>query len=422
VKALVFELDYARLAAARALGALSPRGYVSRLGPLRMKTVPDARILGGRWVLVETRMSGICGSDLKQVFLDAAADNPLQALVSFPHVPGHEPVGTVVEVGREVTRVRRGDRVACYPWLSCVVRGLPECAACRRGQMSLCESFTRGPFSAGMHAGTCRDVSGGFAELMPVHETECFVLPEAVSFDAAVLADPFSVALHAVLKSPPEPGETVLVYGAGGIGALTLLVLATLFPATRVLAVDPREHARDLARRIGARETFGASGKALIEAVAEAIGQPLQRPTFGLPWVHQGVDRVYDTVGAARTLETGLRLLRPLGTLVLVGVAKPARFEWTPLYFKEAAILGSSGYGIESLSAPAADVGVPAARRSDGVRAHAFEHFFALLASGRLDTGGIVTHRFPLTRYKDAFLTARGGGRQPVIKAVFDLG
>jgi threonine dehydrogenase-like Zn-dependent dehydrogenase len=90
-------------------------------------------------------------------------------------------------VGREVTRVRKGDRVACYPWLSCVVRGLPECDACKRGQMSLCESFTRGSFAPGMHAGTCRDVSGGFAELMPVHESECFALPDDVGYEAAVL-------------------------------------------------------------------------------------------------------------------------------------------------------------------------------------------------------------------------------------------
>jgi threonine dehydrogenase-like Zn-dependent dehydrogenase len=407
MKALVFELDYARLAMAKVLGALTPGGYLSRLGPLRMKVVPDARILGGRWVVVETKASGICGSDIKQIFLDAAADNPLQSLVSFPHVPGHEPVGTVVDAGPEVTRVRRGDRVACYPWLSCVVRGLPECAACRRGQMSLCESFTKGPFSAGMHAGTCRDVSGGFAELMPVHETECFVLPDAVGFDAAVLADPFSVALHAVLKSPPEPGETVLVYGAGGIGALVLLVLGALFPKTRVLAVDPREHARQLALRLGAREAFGATGRALIEAVASCLDAPLQRPTFGLPWVHEGVDRIYDTVGAGRTLETGLRLIRPLGTLVLVGVAKPARFEWTPLYFKEVSIVGSSGYGIE---------------RVEGEHRHAFEHFFGWLASGRIDPLGIVTHRFPLMRYEEAFLTARGARGQGVVKAVFEFG
>jgi threonine dehydrogenase-like Zn-dependent dehydrogenase len=412
LKALVFELDYARLAAAKVMGALSPRGYVSRLGPLRLETVPDARLLGDAWVVVETKMSGICGSDVKQVFLDAAPDNPLRSLVSFPHVPGHEPVGTVVDTGRSVTRVRRGDRVACYPWLSCVVRGLPECAACRRGQMSLCESFTRGAFSAGMHAGTCRDVSGGFAELMPVHESECFVLPDDVGFDSAVLADPFSVALHAVSKSPPEPGETALVFGCGGIGALVVLVLSALFPAARVLAVDPRPHARELALRLGARETFGSKGKALIEAVAAAVGAPLvHRSAFGLPWLHRGVDRIYDTVGAARTLETGLRVLRPEGTIVLVGVAKPARFEWTPLYFKEAHIVGSSGYGVEEV---------------EGKRAHAFEHFFRLLSSRRVDPAGLVTHRFGLGQYREAFLTARGtrglGGKTLAVKAVFELG
>jgi threonine dehydrogenase-like Zn-dependent dehydrogenase len=91
-------------------------------------------------------------------------------------------------------------------------------------------------------------------------------------------------------------------------------------------------------------------------------------------------------------------------------VARPARFEWTPLYFKEAQILGSSGYGIEHV---------------EGRRAHAFEHFFALLASRRIDPAGLVTHRFELGQYKEAFLAARGGGAGPkgggTVKAVFEF-
>ncbi len=406
MKALTFDLRLGRLAWARALGSVSATGYLSALGPVRLSEVPDARVLGEHWVVVETKTCGICGSDVKQVFMDAALDNPLTAVISFPHVMGHEHVGVVVDTGSAVTRVRRGDRVACSPWFSCAVRGLSECEACRRGQLSLCSSFAQGPFAPGMHAGTCRDISGGFAQLVPVHESACFPLPDAVPFSSAVLADPFAVALHAILKSPPEPGETALVYGCGGLGALVIQALARLWPRTRILAVDPRPHARALAERLGASATFAARGAELVEAVAQVLSVPVRRPQFALPWLHGGVDRVYDTVGSAATLETAVRLTKVLGSLVLVGVATPARFEWTPLYFKELHVIGSSGYGIETLA---------------GRRAHAFEHLFSLLEHDELELSGIATHRFPLQSYKDAFLTARSKGSAPAIKVVFDF-
>ena len=406
MKALTFDFNVARLASAKALGSVSAGGFLGSFGPLRLVEVPDARLLGERWVVVKTSACGICGSDVKQAFMDAAMDNPLTAVISFPHVMGHEHVGTVVETGKAVTRVKVGDRVACSPWFSCAVRGLPLCPACERGQMSLCESFTAGPFAPGMHAGTCRDISGGFAPLVPVHETACYPLPESIALSTAVLADPFAVALHAILKAPPQPGETALVYGCGGLGVLVVHALARLFPETRVLAVDPRPHARALAEKLGASVTFAGSGAELVEAVGAGVGSAIRRPQLALPWLQGGVDRVYDTVGAAGTLETAVRVTRPLGTLVLVGVATPARFEWTPLYFKELVVMGASGYGIETLG---------------GQRAHAFEHFFDLLAGGKLDVSGVITHRFPLAEYKDAFLTARSRGSAPAVKVVFEF-
>ena len=89
-----------------------------------------------------------------------------------------------------------------------------------------------------------------------------------------------------------------------------------------------------------------------------------------------------------------------------VGGRTPGRFEWTPLYFKEAQLLGSSGYGQETF---------------EDRRAHAIEHYLALLAAGRIAPGGVLTHRFPLGDYKDAFLTARSRGGDKAIKVAFDF-
>jgi threonine dehydrogenase-like Zn-dependent dehydrogenase len=406
VKALVFHFELPRLAMAKALGTLSDGGFLSGLGPVRYQDVPEPALLGDDWVIVETRYAGICGSDVKQVFLEGATDNPITSLISFPHVMGHEMVGTVVDVGRAVTRVKRGDRVACYPWLSCLVRGLPECRACREGRLTSCESFAAGALAPGMHAGNCRDVSGGFAPLLPAHESTVFPIPERVSFDVAALADPFAVSLHTVLKAPPADGETVLVLGCGTLGLLLVHAVSRLYPAATIVAVDVHEHVRSLAETLGAHHFYTERGAALVERIGALTGCVPHAPLSGLPWLLGGVDKIYDTVGAAPTLELGVRVLRPQGRLVMVGVAPPARFEWTPLYFKELELVGSNGCGLESWN---------------GERVHAFELFLSLLVEERIDPAPLLTHRYPLEDYKEAFVVAKDKGRHRSVKVLFDF-
>ncbi len=406
MKALTFHFSYPRLAAAKVLGAFSSRGTVSSFGPLAFQELPDPGLLGDDWVILQTHYCGICGSDVKQVFLEGAFDNPLTSLISFPHVLGHEHVGTVVEAGRAVKRVRKGQQVVCYPWLSCVVRGLPACARCREGRLSLCERFTDGALAPGMHAGNCRDVQGGFASFVPAHESMCFPIPEGTALETAALADPFTVCLHAVSKSPPVAGERVLVFGCGSLGALLVHLLSRLYPGVEIIAVDREPKSGPLALKMGAHEFTSAGGPALVEFIGQRTGAAVRRPMKGFPFLHGGVDRVYDTVGTAGTLETGVRIVKATGTIVLVGVAEPRRFEWTPLYFKEITLVGSSGYGIESF---------------EGRKLHGFELFLELLGAGRIDPAPVITHKLPLAKYQDAFVAAREKGRHGSVKVLFDL-
>jgi threonine dehydrogenase-like Zn-dependent dehydrogenase len=407
MKAITFELSLGRIAAAKILGAASPRAFVSSFGPVRCRNVPDPKLRGEDWVLVAPHLAGICGSDVMQVFFKAAADNPLSAIVSAPHVMGHEAVGTVIEAGPAATRVKKGDRVAVSPMLSCAPRGLAPCAACQHGDYPLCERFFDGAFAKGMHLGNCSDVGGAFAEAMALHESMLFPIPEAVSFEDAVLADPCAVALHAIFRAPPEPGATAVVYGCGSLAAMTILLLRALFPKTRLLAIgrDPRE--KPLAERLGADAFFAARARELIGAIGESLNVPLRKPLFGLPWLQSGVERIYDTVGSSETLEVGVRIASPRASIVVVGVAPPKRFEWTPLYFKELALLGSNAYGVETV---------------EGRRANCIEIYLDLLARRRLDVTGLVTHHYPLERYADAFLAARDKLRSGAIKVVFEPG
>ena len=406
MKAVSFELSLPRLAAARIAGIFSPAGFVARFGPTRLLDLPDPRPRRDDWVVVRPRVTGVCGSDVKEIFLDADLDNPLRALISFPHVLGHEVAATVVEAGPAVRRVRVGDRVAVSPWLPCEVRGLPACGYCRQGDYSLCDNFTAGDISPGMHAGNCRDVPGGYAELMAAHESMCFPIPDNVSDEKAALADPFSVALHAIRKAPPRQGETALVYGCGPLGMVTIHALARLYPGTRIMAVDLHEYLRPFALEMGAHEYFAGQGGDLIEQVARATSSRIRKVRMALPWVTGGVDRVYDTVGISATLETAIRLVKPLGTVLLVGVGTPRRYEWTPIFFREVTVIGSNAYGAETF---------------EGERQHGFAYYLSLCAAGRVDPTPMITHRYPLARYREAFVAAHAKVSRRAVKVIFDL-
>jgi threonine dehydrogenase-like Zn-dependent dehydrogenase len=179
--------------------------------PMDLIEVEDPKPVGPDWVVLRSRLTGICGSDAKQVFMEnaeAEMDNAMTALISFPQVLGHELVATVEEVGPEAgTAVEQGQRVVLNPWLSCGPRGIdPPCPACQAGDLSLCWSFTDGRLSAGIHTGNAKEATGGFAELVPAHRSMVIPVPDAVPDEVAVLADPFAVSLHAVTRTPPRPG------------------------------------------------------------------------------------------------------------------------------------------------------------------------------------------------------------------------
>ncbi len=405
MRAITFEISMPRLAAAKILGAASSRAFVSIWAPVRCQRVSDPNLRGDNWLLVEPRLAGICGSDIMQVFIKAAIDNPLSAVVSAPHVMGHEVVGTVIETGPAVKRVRKGDRVAISPILSCVPRGLSPCESCQSGDYPLCQRFFDGNFAKGMQLGTCSDIGGGFAEVMSLHESMVFPIPEAVDFEAAVLADPFAVSLHAVLRAPPEPAETALVYGSGSLALMTTLLLRTLFPRTRILVIARYPKMISVFHRVGADAVFTSVGRNLIGEIGEFLKVPLRTPLHGLPWLQSGVHRVYDAVGSSETIELAVRITKPRASIVVVGVAPPKRFEWTLLYFKELALLGSNSYGLETI---------------EGRRCNCIEIYLDLLAQKRLDVSGMVTHRYPLENYAEAFLAARNKPDSGAIKVVFD--
>lgn len=271
MKALVFRHNLAREAPSAIGGRVDQRAFVSRLAPVRIEDVEELPLPARDWVRVETTFSGLCGSDVKQILLNGARDNPLTALVSFPHVLGHEVVGR---------RADTGERVVLNPWLSCAPRGIdPPCQACRAGRYPWCRNFRSGDLPVSIHLGNCAAAAGARAERFGAHVSQLFAIPDDICDEAAVLADPVSVSLRSVPLAPPPAGQAVPVYGSGTLAFAAIALLRRLYPATEVWAATRPGARAALAARLGAHAVLSCVPDELVAQVARRVGTtPLE------PW------------------------------------------------------------------------------------------------------------------------------------------
>lgn len=379
--------------------------------PTALRDLPDPEPPHEDWVITRPRLTGICGSDSKQILMDFGegdTDNAMAAFCSFPQVMGHEVVADVVALGPKARGLRVGERVVLNPWLSCGPRGIqPRCPACEAGDYSLCWSFADGDLRPGIHTGVSADVTGGYAELMPAHDSMLFAVPDSIPDEMAVFADPFSVSLHSITRHPPPRSGAALVYGAGSLGLCAVAILRALYPDVAVAVVARFPAQAELARRFGAAKVLAHEPPSpLIEELVGWGGGRLRQPLQGLPMAHPGaVDVVYDTVGKPETFEVGVRVLRSRGTLVKAGVHAPGRWEDSPLYFKELSFVGSNAFGVEEV---------------DGRRKHAIAHYLDLAAAGRIDLRPILTHTFGLGQWREAFSAIANQGDSGAVKVAID--
>lgn len=405
MKAIISRDNKPRLALTKILSLLSPRAFLGPQSPVQLDTIPDPLLPAQDWAIADTRICGLCGSDYKQVFMHGTLDNPMTSMISWPQVLGHEAVGVISQLGSAVTRLALGDRVVLNPWLSCQTRGLEPCHFCRQGHLAQCLNFDGGKIARGIHHGNSATATGGFAQQVPAHQSQWFKIPDGISNEAAALADPFSVSFHAILKAPPQDNGKVMVYGCGTLGLLAIAILRALYPGVEVFAVARFEHQAALAKQLGAHHVLPHKpARNIIERVGDAIDSTLHEPWQGLPMLNHGLDAIYDTVSSPDTLEVGVRITRSRGAIVLIGVEPPKRFEWTPIYFKEISVVGSNGFGIEEWQ---------------GRRQHAMEWYFEFIQNKGFDATPIITHRFAMDDYKQAFMACYDQGKSAAVKVLF---
>jgi 2-desacetyl-2-hydroxyethyl bacteriochlorophyllide A dehydrogenase len=252
--------------------------------PFLLSEVPQPSIDDGD-LLVKVKGCGVCYTDVK--IATGLASN-----VSLPKILGHEVAGEVEAMGKDVKNFREGDRVCLYFYLHC-----GQCEYCRQKKENLCSDL-RGRIGF--------QLDGGYAEYVKTPATHAFKVPPNVSFaEAAILADAIATPLHALREQAQlKAGETLAIIGAGGLG-LQAVQIGKLLGA-RVLSVDLEDKKLEMARTLGAEETFNAANGNMEKSILAY--------TQG-----KGVDTVLDLVGKHETINSSLLFLKKGGKLILVG-------------------------------------------------------------------------------------------------------
>lgn len=253
-------------------------------------------------VLVRVHWASICGTDL-HIYL-----GEFKPRVVYPRILGHEFSGRVESVGKDVSHLKEGDKVVVDPIIWC-----NQCPACLNGHHNACRFLKL----IGV------DVDGAFAEYVVADADKVFKVPEGISLREAVLTELYSLGVHSARKAMIEPGDRVVILGAGRLG-LSVLEVIKQTGVSWVCSVDLLENRLEIAKKLGADLSIHVRKKDPVEEILSLTG--------GL-----GVDRVIETVGTAAEIENrdmpveqAVRMARHGGRIVVMGMGS----QYTPVFWK----------------------------------------------------------------------------------------
>ena len=399
MKAIFVDKRIPNMLLTKAIAPLWPGFVWTPLSPSRVAEFPDPPLPGLRWLRLKNVQCGICTTDLSLLYVHV---NPSVAPAALPGVSrfwlGHEAVSIVTEVGPGVTRFRVGDRAIMdthFYGANCRVLEIdPPCMYCADGQPLFCLNKSE-PGQAG--------IGGGFGDQYVTHESAVYPVPESLSTDQTMLAEPTAIAVHGILRCPPNPGDKVLVIGAGIIALLYVAVLRALCPEAEITVIARYPHQQEMAERLGA--THILSDKAGYQDIARMIGGKYYSAPLNKGIVTGGFDVVYDCVGDDKTIADALRWTRANGTVVIVGMhmAPMPRIDLTLLWYHQVNLIGTYVHGMDIWN---------------GQRKHSYEWVMDLFRENKLPVENLITHRFTAEDYKAAIKVATSKGSEKAIKVV----
>ncbi|WP_332632973.1 zinc-dependent alcohol dehydrogenase [Halalkalibacter flavus] len=404
MNALQFNFTIPKYVFTKTVGRFFPSiHWNSRFSCLNWGETEEPTLPNDDWAKIKVKYGGICGSDMNLLFLhDSPSTSPY---VSFPFTIGHEAVGQIAELGKNISHFSKGQRVVVNPVLSCESRDLDPCPACERGDESLCEQKTKGSIESGLLIGACKDTGGSWSPYFVAHKSQILPLPDEVDDLNGVLVEPFSCALHAVLRNPPKEGDHVLVIGAGVIGLSVVAAIKALDYSCKVTILVKHTFQGEMAKAFGADEVIYLNGS-YVEKTASALGAETLKPVIGPEIVQGGASIVYECVGKKKSVTDALRFTESGGKVVLLGLASIMKqVDWTTVWLNELTIKGCFAYSTNEF---------------EGQKMNTLQIAIELMKRGKVDLSPLITHQYPLHDYKVAFNTITKRKRENALKVVFN--
>ena len=337
--------------------------FLTALREIAVREMPPPRLSRPRDVLLRIASVGVCGSDVHYY----TAGRIGAAAVKYPFIVGHECSGIVLEAGAEVRKVRAGQRVAIDPLVSC-----GECDQCRQGREHTCRKQR--------FLGLPGQLEGALVETLVMPEECCHTIPDSLTMDQAVMAEPLSIGIHAQRLAQIQPGAKIAVLGSGAIGLCVLLACRAAADC-RAYVTDLIDERLKVASRCGAAWTGNPRDTDVVNTIRAM--EPL------------GLDAVFECAGQQETLDQAIDLLKPGGTLLILGIPEVDRVSFPVHTLRREELV------------------IKNVRRQNRCVDDAIE----MIAQGRINIEPLMTHRFPLAETSAAFELA-AGYRDGVIKAL----
>lgn len=334
---------------------------------LAIRDVPEPALDAEDRVLLRIDAVGVCGSDIHYYTQGGIG----RQRIAFPATIGHECAGTVVAAG-SAAGLKAGERVAIDPLVPCGV-----CDQCRSGRVHTCRNQR--------FLGCPGEAPGALAELLVMPSRCCFPVPASMTMAEAAMVEPLSIGVYAIrLAGRLDEGAKIAILGSGPIGLCVLLSALAVAPSCKAYVTDLVNDRLAVARRCGAEWTGNPREAPVVEEITRR--EPL------------GMDFVFECAGEQETLDQAVELLKPGGTLLIVGIPETDRVS----------------FPIHQLRRK--EITVRNVRRQNECTADAVRW----IAEGRVHVRPLMTHHFRLAQSKAAFdmVAARADG---VVKAIIEL-
>ncbi|MEO6653568.1 MAG: medium chain dehydrogenase/reductase family protein [Ilumatobacteraceae bacterium] len=394
MRALQIRRSATRFGMARIASAVAP-ATAARIGPLELRTIDDPACPGDGWHRVTTRLAGICGSDLSLV--EGHASMYFDEFVSFPFVPGHEVVGELDD----------GSRIVLEPVLGHAARGVTppfDGAAPGDGDdyAHTATTSANGMIEPGIQTGFCCSTGGGWAPWFWAHDSQIHRIDDDMPDERAVLVEPLAGGIHAALlawRAIESVGDPIVaVLGAGTMGLAAVAGLRRYIPGVQIIVGARYPHQIAFAKAIGADIVVRASE--LDRAVRRAAGCHMIGNSLS-----SGAHVTIDAVGSSGSIRDCLRITRPRGRVVLMGMPAEVTLDLTGLWHREIELKGAYTYGTETMP--------------DGSTARTFD--LAIETADHYEAERLLSATYPLADHVDALAHAATAGRRGAVKIAFDV-